>query len=168
MEKIITKIFLALLIVSTLVWIGTMSVRMVTTGYLFKFETAEFKEHLEPSYERMQYHAIAKYAVINLICYPIVFLSAVGYLKTTKRTFKQEGWMLMSALLFFLFVPVEIYCMILDWKIIGLNFWGSWPLEEFRKAFLRRITAFGGAQFLAVLSYFTIIVFIYWKPLRKN
>lgn len=151
-----------------LVWLGTTSSRMVTTENLLKFETAEFKEHLEPSYERMSYHAIAKYAVINLVCYPLVLIFAIGYLRTTHRTFKQNGWMLMSAILFFLFVPVEIYCMVLDWKIIGLDFWGKWPLEEFRKAFLHRITAFGGAQFLAILSYFTIVILLFWQPMKKR
>ena len=74
---------------------------------------------------------------------------------------------MMSAILLYVFVPVELYCYWLDWKIVGLNYWGNWPLEEFRKVLLMRLTALAGLPFIAQMCYYTIPIFIIFKPLQK-
>ena len=74
----------------------------------------------------------------------------------------------MCAILFFIFVPVELWSLKLDWKMIGLNFWGDWPLEEFRKAYLRRLTALSGLPVIANLSYYTMIVIAVWRPFERT
>ncbi len=168
MENFKSKIFLFVLLASALCWLGAGIMKNLQVGELLEFGTIEFKQTLVPESERVSYDAIAKYSIIIIITYPLVIISAIGYLMTTTRSVKRDGWLLMSAILLFMFIPVELYCFWLDWKIIGLNYWGEWPLEEFRKAFVLRLTALAGLPFIAQLCYYTIPVLLLWKPLTKK
>ena len=168
MEKPISKLFLVIFVLSAAVWIYASSMKNYQSGKLLKFGTIEYIQDLNEVVERDSYHSIAKHSVISILSYPMVILTALGYVLTTPRSFKKNGWMLMSAILLFVFIPVEIYCYWLDWKIVGLNYWGNWPLEEFRKALLIRLTALAGLPFIAQLCYYTIPILIIFKPLQKQ
>ena len=156
------------LTLSALCWLGAGIVKNIQIGNLIEFGTIEFKQTLSGDDERIVYKTIAKFSVIAFIAYPLVLISGIGYLRTTQHTIKNDGWLLMSAILLLMFVPVELYCFWLDWKIVGLNYWGDWPLEEFRKAFLTRLTALAGLHFIGQLCYYTIPILVILKPFRKS
>ncbi len=169
MENLKAKFFLIIFIMTALCWLGVGILKNIKTGDLLEFGTIELKQSITSESERAAYDAIAKYSIIIFISYPLTIISAIGYLMTTSRSVKRDGWLLMSAILLLMFIPVELYCFWLDWKIIGLNYWGEWPLEEFRKAFVLRLTALAGLPFIAQLCYYTIPVLVVWKPLvTKN
>ncbi|MEW5797678.1 MAG: hypothetical protein AB1728_01610 [Bacteroidota bacterium] len=162
------KIFLVLFIISTVVWLTLIVLKNIEIGTLIEFGTVQFRADLTMEQERMTYAVLTKYSIVAAISYAFVIVSAAGYLGTMQRSVRNEGWMLMSAILLFIFVPVELYCFWLDWKLIGLQYWGDWPVEEFRKATVNRITALAGLPFIAQLCYFTIPIFIIFKPLKKK
>lgn len=168
MERSITKFFLLLLTVSALVWIAASGYKNYQVGMLLKFGTVEFKEGIDPDAERTVYRVVSENIIVTAVSYPFVLLAAAGYLRTTRRSFKMDGWLMMSAILLFLFIPVELYCFVLDWKIIGLNYWGEWPIEEFRKAVIHRWTALAGLPLVAQFCYYSIPLLILFKPLKRN
>ncbi|MCK9408205.1 MAG: hypothetical protein WCX28_08920 [Bacteriovoracaceae bacterium] len=168
MERSSAKIFLLLFVLSSVTWLYALSMKNITAGKLLKFGTVVFETTLDPAKEREVYRSVAEYSVIVFFSYPIVLITAFGFFKTTNRMFATDGWLLMSAILLFMFVPVELFCFWLDWKIVGLNYWGEWPLEEFRKAALARITALAGVPLIAQLCYFTIPVLVLWKPFSRK
>ncbi|MFZ4619803.1 MAG: hypothetical protein ACOYNS_04530 [Bacteroidota bacterium] len=168
MEKPIAKFFLFLFVLSALVWMYASSMKNYQAGMLFEFGTANFKQEINADVERTIYRTISENALIAFVSYPLTILAAAGFAATTRWKFRIDGWLMMSAILLFGFVPVELYCAWLDWKIVGLNYWGDWPLEEFRKAILMRMTALAGLPFIAQLCYFTIPFFIIFKPLQKQ
>lgn len=162
------KIFAVLLISSAAVWFYAIIMRNIAVGNVFEFGTLQFRADLTDEKERTLYSSIVQYAIIGAASYTVVLLSAIAFSATTAKPVKQRGWLLMSMILFFLFVPVEAYCFWLDWKLIGLQYWGTWPLEEFRKALLNRVTALAGLPFIAQLCYFTIPLLIIFKPLKNR
>ncbi len=168
MEKSVTKISLALFIIGAIVWLGAVPVRAAIGNELLEFGTINFKQNLSPEIERELYRLLSYTTLLTMSGYVVALASAVIFVKTTTLSYKQHGWLLMCAILFFMFVPVELFTLTLDWKIIGLNFWGSWELVEFRKAFIARFTALAGVPLIALLSYFTIIVVAAWQPLKKK
>ncbi len=168
MEKITAKFFLFIFIISATVWMYASSMKHYQAGMLFEFGTAQFKDQINADAERTIYRTFAENAVVVFFSYPLTIIAAAGFVATTRRKFRTDGWMMMSAILLFGFIPVELYCFWLDWKIVGLNYWGNWPLEEFRKAILLRMTALAGLPFIAQLCYYTIPIFIIFKPLRKT
>lgn len=168
MERTPAKIFLILFIISCAVWLYGSFMKNYYAGELLTFGTIEFETALVPAGERLIYHAWSEQSILSAAAYPVMLLTALGYLRFTFRTFRSDGWLLLSAILLFAFIPVELYCFWLDWKIIGLNYWGEWPLEEFRKAFLSRVTALAGLPLIAQLCYFTIPVISIVQPLKMK
>ncbi len=168
MEKPLTRIFLFFFCLSVVVWGWNTVMVNVATGTLLEFGTLTFVENLDPGQERSAYAEIAKHSLYSFAAYPIAVISAIGFLKTTRRSLKNDGWLMMSAVLFLIFIPVESYCLWLDWKIVGLQYWGEWPMEEFRKAFIARVTALAGLPFIAQICYLTIPFIIIFKPLQRQ
>jgi hypothetical protein len=157
MEKPAAKFFLIIFMLSAVVWLYASSMKHYESGIMLKFGTVEFKEQMDPAGERAAYRSIAQNSLVTFISYPFVLLAGLGFIMTTRRSLKREGWLMMSAILLYVFVPVELYCYWLDWKIVGLNYWGNWPLEEFRKVLLMRLTALAGSSDLSadVLLYYS-------------
>lgn len=168
MEKSSAKFFLFLFAVSFLMYIGLSAARNMQIGMLLEFGTIQFRSSISPEAERNTYQSIAALAVYCFAVYPVMIISAYGFVRTTNRVMKEDGWLLMSAILLFVFIPVELYSFWLDWKLVGLNYWGTWPMEEFRKALLARLSALGGLPFVAQLCYYSIPFFIIFKPLQKK
>lgn len=168
MERFSAKIFLILFIITALLWQYSVVMKNYIAGTMLEFGTVTFREDLQQNQEEENYRAMAEHSVIVFAAYPLALVFWTGYLKSTVQSTKREGWLMMSAILLFIFIPVELYCFWLDWKIVGLSYWGDWPVEEFRKAFLNRMTALAGLPFVAQLCYFTIPIFAIFKPLSKN
>jgi hypothetical protein len=168
MERTPAKIFLTMFILSSVLWLYASSMKNYYSGELLEFGTIRFVASLDPATERSVYHSLSEHSIFAAAVYPVMLLTALGYLRFTVRSFKSDGWLLMSAILLFFFIPVELYCFWLDWKLIGLNYWGEWPLEEFRKTFLHRVTALAGLPLIAQLCYFTIPVISIVQPLKRE
>jgi len=150
----------------TVCWLGGINVRAMIGFALLQFGTLEFKPNIHPTIERTIFSLVAQTSLIVNISYVLVVISAVVYLRTTRFVLKKEGWLMISAILFFVFVPVEIYTMVLDVRMWLLDMAGSNDLVEFRKLFIHRLAALSGVPMIALLSYYTIIGLAIVRPLR--
>jgi hypothetical protein len=167
MQKQSSKVSLFVLIVSAVVWLGAVNVRAVIGNELLNFGTLDFKERLDAELEREVFRLISLTSLIVIGGYLATFTSAVVFVRTTTLRFKQNGWLMMSAILFFMFSPVEFYTLVLDWKMIALDFFSNSTLTEFRILFIHRLAALAGVPMIALLSYYTIVGLAIWQPLKK-
>lgn len=161
------KSSLFLIAAGTVCWLGGINVRAMIGFALLQFGTLEFKSNIHPTIERTIFSLVAQSSIIVNIAYVVVLGAAIVYLRTSRLEFRKEGWLMISALLFFLFVPVEIYTMVLDVRMWLLDMSGSNDLVEFRKLFIHRLAALSGVPMIALLSYYTIIVLAVFRPLRR-
>lgn len=168
METPKSKIAGWLFVCTATVWLAGTTVQNIAAGKLLVFGTVELVQNLPEQTERSVYETIAQTAVVRMLSYPLVILSAFLFVRWTKKSFAGNGWLLMSTILLFIFIPVEGFCLWREWKIIGLLYWGSWPVEEFRKAFIVRVTALGGLPMIASLCYYTIVGLIVVQPMKKK
>ena len=158
---------LFLLSVCAIIWLGAVNVRALIGNELLIFGTLQFKTILDAELEREVFRLINLSSVIVIGGYLGTFAGAVTYMRTTRLPFKQNGWLMMSAILFFIFSPVEFYTLYLDCKMIALDFFSSPSLTEFRVLFIHRLAALAGVPMIALLSYYTIIGLIIWRPLKR-
>jgi hypothetical protein len=168
MQKQSSKVSLFVLIVSAIVWLGAVNVRAVIGNELLNFGTLDFKEHVDAGLEREVFRLISLTSLIVIGGYLLTFTSAVIFVTTTTLRFKNNGWLMMSAILFFMFSPVEFYTLFLDWKMIALDFFANPTLTDFRILFIHRLAALAGVPMIALLSYYTIVGLAIWQPLKKK
>jgi hypothetical protein len=163
----VEKAALFILIVAAMTWLGGVTVRWVLSGRLLVPGTLEFKGDLVPAVEREIFRMINYTSILTLIGYVVVFLCGVVYLSSTHLKFRENGWLMMAALLFYLFVPVEIYTSYLDGRMISMELWGTPEPTLFRELFIKRVAALKGLPFIALLSYYTVIGLAIWQPLKR-
>jgi len=168
METKISKISSVILIIAAIVWLGGLNIRAMVGFDMLQMGTLDFKPNIHPYVERTVFSLIALSSIVIDIAYSVVWLAGILWLKTTKLSMRKNGWLMMSAILFYMFTPVEVYTIILDLKMWYLDFLGSNDLVEFRKLFIHRLGALSGVPMIAILSYYTIIVLAIFRPLQYN
>ncbi len=167
MRNQIARVSLFALIVSSIIWLGAVNVRAAIGNELLNFGTLQFKTNLDAELEREVFRLISLSSVFVISGYLGTFASAILFLRTRALPFKQNGWLMMSAILFFIFSPVEFYTLYLDLKMISLDFFSNPSLTDFRILFIRRLAALAGVPMIALLSYYTIIGLVVWQPMKK-
>ncbi|MEK7263512.1 MAG: hypothetical protein AAB071_03260 [Bacteroidota bacterium] len=167
MESKITKIAAYTFALGLILWLGGVFLRAVISNELLQAGTLEFKPNINPNAERIIYSLIANASSVVLTGYILTWISGVVFLITTSFSPKEHGWLLMSAVFLYFLTPVEVYTIILDVKMMLLNFYGSNDLVEYRKLLIHRLGALSGVPFIAILCYLTMLGCIIFQPLRK-
>lgn len=162
------RVALFVLIVSATLWLGGAYVRAIIGNDLLKFGTLEFVEYISPDAEQEIFRLLSFVSISIIASYVITLISSTVFLVTSPFKLKHHGWLMMSAILFYLFVPAEIFTMYLDGKMIYNEFFTTADNEVFRELFLARLGALAGTPFIATLCYFTIIGLAVFQPLRKH
>jgi hypothetical protein len=167
-ESISSKISLTVVVLAGVLCLGGSTIRLLIGDTLVYTGTTEFIPTLDPHAERQIYALLAVVSVVVNISYCIVFLGAIFYLKTTRLKLKSNGWLMMCAILFFLFSPAEMYTMVLDWNFIRIEYAGQTDIPQLRELFIKRIAALRGVPVIALLTYYTIVILAVWQPLKKS
>jgi hypothetical protein len=162
------RIALFVFVLSGVYWLGGMHVRAMIGNDMLKVGTLEFNEYLAPDAEREIYRLLSLISLVIIVAYAISLVSSVVFLTTSPFKMKEHGWLLMSAILFYLFVPVEIFTMYLDGKMIYREFFTTAENAVFRELFVARVAALAGTPLIAMLCYYTIIGLAIFQPFKKK
>jgi|SRR4030095_3873079 len=162
------KIALTLLLISAVFWLGAINIRALIGNELLNYDQFDFRTSIPPDRENTLFQLVANSSIVIASSYTIVLLSAILFISTTNLKLKENGWLLMSAILFFVFSPAEIYTCYLDIKFV-LLFYSSPPNHDgLLKLFGERLGALSGMPVIAVFCYYTIIPIAVFRPLRKK
>jgi hypothetical protein len=159
---------LTVLLISAALWLGGQAARMAVWSELLQPGTIEVNQDLAPEAERMLYAVLSKISLLLIGSYAVLFLSSIAVLARSPWKLKQNGWLMMCAILYYVFVPVEIFTFILDGKMAYLEFFTAVDLRALREVFLARIGALAGAPMVGLLCYATIVAVAVFQPLKKK
>jgi len=162
------KASLFILIVAAIFWLGAINVRFFIGNQLLNYDEFNFRTSIPPDEENQIFKMISDASVLIMIFYPIVLISAIVFIKNCKINMRENPWLLMSAMLFFVFVPVELYTSYIDLKFILLFNQKPANHDQLLKYFGERIGFLRGVPWIAVMSYYTIIWLAVFKPLKKT
>lgn len=161
------RVALFLLVVAAITWLGATNIRAIISLVLLKPGTLEFEALFAPEAEREVFRLISITSIIIIFSYALALISSIVFLATTPLKMKEHGWLMMSAILFYLFVPVECFTMYLEGKMIYLEFFTTAENEVFRELLVARIGALAGAPFIAQLCYYTILALAIFQPFKR-
>jgi hypothetical protein len=132
--------------------------------WLLEFGTLEFRPNIHPLVERTVFSLLAQSSLLVHGAYGLLLISSVVYIVRLRGALRQRPWIVFAAILFFLFVPVEIYSMVLDLQMWRLDASGSNDLVEYRKLFIHRLGALSGVPMIALLCYYTAAAALVFRP----
>lgn len=158
---------LFMLIVASVFWLGAVNIRAIIGNDMLKPGTLEFEEYLDPEAEREIFRLISFASVLIMISYAAVAVSGTVFLVTSPYRLREHGWLMMSAILFYVFAPVEIFTMVLDGRMAYMEFFTTAGNDVFRELFRARVSALAGVPLIALLSYYTIIGLAVFRPFTR-
>ncbi len=168
MATTIKKLILSSIVISAICWLGGINIRAMIGFDLLQAGTIDFKPNIHPFVERAVFSLIAQSSMVIDVAYVVLWVAGIIFLRMTSLRFRENGWLLMCAILFYIFTPVEVYTMVLDYRMWRLDALGSNDLVEFRKIFIHHLGALAGVPMIALLSYYTAIVLVIFQPMRKS
>jgi hypothetical protein len=162
------RLALCVIVTGAILWLGATAVRAVVANDLLIPGTMQFDDRTPPVAERQLYRVLAESAILMISGYVLVLVGSVVFLLTSPFLLREHGWLLMSALLLYLFVPVEAYVMSLDVRMVIMVFFSDAGTPAVRELFLARVGALAGVPFVALFCYCTIIALAIFQPFRRN
>ena len=167
-SSIVWRGALIVIAVGALLWLGGGHARALLANDLLVPGTLTMDQTVTPAVERHVYHQLAVQAIVMIPGYLLVLAGSIVFLAGSPFQLKEHGWLMMSSILLFIFVPVEVFTMVLDVRMVLLEFFGNGDLTAFRELFLARANALAGTPLIAQLCYYTIIVLATVQPFRKQ
>jgi len=162
------RLALTLLILAAIFWLGAINIRALIGNELLNYDQFNFKTSIPPDRENTIFQMMSNASLVIIISYAIVLICAIWFMKSTKLKIKQNGWLLMCAILFFMFSPVEIYTYYLDVKFMLLFQTHPVNHDELLRLFGKRLGALSGVPVIALLCYYAIIPILVYRPLTKK
>lgn len=167
LNRTTTKIYLFILILSSIFWLGGTIYRAIIAYTLFEPFSLVIKSEISYDILRQTLKLIGNVNVYILISYPIVLISYFGFLKLSKVKLKREGWLFMISMILVLFFPLEVYLTILDLNFTLMVLFSSFDTNLALSKLIQRIAALGGLPAIGSLCYFTSIWIAIFQPLKK-
>ena len=162
------KLALYIFAIAFMIWLGGSNIRALIGFDLLQTGTLDFKPNIHPFVERAVFGLIVQTSFVVDIAYCIAWLAGVVFLMRTRLTFKENAWLVMAAILFYLFTPAEVYTIVLDARMMYLDYRGSEDLVEYRKLFIHRLGALNGVPLIGLMCYYTMIGVLVFQPLKKR
>jgi hypothetical protein len=155
LKKIHTKIYLFLLILASLFWLGGSIYRAIIAYTLFEPFSLIVKSQITYDILRQTLKLIGNINVYVLISYPIVLLTFVLFVRSTRVSLKKEGWLFMITMILVLFFPIEIYLSYRDINFTLMVLFSNFDTNLALSLLIQRISALGGLPAIGSLCYFT-------------
>lgn len=162
------KISLFILVIASFFWLGGINVRFFIGNQLLNYDEFNFRTSIPPDEENQIFKMISDASMMIMISYIVVLAAAIVFSRSCKINLRENPWLLMCFLLFFAFVPVELYTSYIDLKFVLLFDKRPANHDRLLELFGERIGFLRGVPWIAVMSYYTIIWLAVFKPLKKT
>jgi hypothetical protein len=162
------KLALCFLAIAAIFWLGGINIRAVISNELLVYDQFQFRTSIPPDRENTLFQLMSNASLVIIISYAVVLISAVWFVMSNQLKIKENGWLLMCYMLFFMFVPVEIYTYIIDIRFMVLFQTNPPNHDELLRLFGQRLGALSGVPVIALLAYYTIIPIAIFRPLSKS
>ncbi len=169
----IHKSFLLIAVLGAIIWLGGSVLRAAIAFDLMIPGTLDFSPGVDAAAIRQSIRLFAMTGFYTMSGYIAAFLGFSVVFAALRRHWKRRGWLVAAAFLFYLYAPVEVWQMYFDGKLLQLTTDAalSFSLSDAQDLLLRRLTLqenLQGLSLLAILAYFTSVLFLVFRPLEKG
>ncbi len=162
----ISKTFLFLFCVSGTIWLGSYITRLSLFYQLFQPDELILKKFATDQNLPGIFQTLIAAISINFIFYSVMIVTFVVFLITSKLNLKLNGWLFISLILVFVTLPLELYLMLIDYKIVIRVYFGTFDQKEILNLVIKRFTVLSSFPIVEILSYITIIYLFLFQPLK--
>jgi hypothetical protein len=114
--------------------------------------------------ERFGYMLMSRGSMLLIVAYVTVFVSGITLWIFGPHTLRRERWFRVALLLFYIWVPVDMYTIILDIRFAVLFNPQARLTEEMKGLFMSRQRTLGPIPLLILLGYLIAIGLVAFQP----
>lgn len=120
------------------------------------------------SMEQFGYTLMSRGSIILIAAYFLIFISGLIFWQTGPFKLKKDRWFLICFLLFYIWLPVDIYTFFLDIKFAILFDPQMAITQDLKNLFLIRQTALGPIPPIMLMGYLAAVGLAIFKPKLKT
>lgn len=166
--KTSSRILLFFTILSGSLWMGAYFTRLMTSYQIFEGTTFALRSYLNNVNLPAVLQAFEPAILATFILYIIFVVFFILFITTSKISLKKNGWFFIIIVLIGITMPMEIYLLTIDYKlIIALNTPGFNP-NDVLDLIISRFRIFSSFPVIEMFCYFSVIYFLIFKPLTKK
>ena len=118
--------------------------------------------------ERFGMAVMSRVSQLLIVAYFMVFVSGVVLWLSSPTALKKKGWFRAALLLFYIWLPVDIYTIVLDIRFARLFDLNKPLTEELKALHFGRWQTLGILPLLALLGYLVAIALVVFRPQFKK
>ncbi len=169
---------LFIMIVGGILYLGGSAARAIIGNDLVEIGTLKFRRDIPFDAEKEIYNLLAQTSLLIVFGYFLALVGFITFLFKSRIRMKTHPNIMMAVILFAMFIPVEFYTSYLDLKFFVSFvdfqlqlFLGADPgplRNEMRRLFVERVSGLGGLSVIAILSYYSAIGAIVFRPIKRK
>jgi hypothetical protein len=172
------RVALFIMIVGGILYLGGSAARAIIGNDLVEIGTLKFRRDIPFDAEKEIYNLLAQTSLLIVFGYFLALVGFITFLFKSRIRMKTHPNIMMAVILFAMFIPVEFYTSYLDLKFFVSFvdfqlqlFLGADPgplRNEMRRLFVERVSGLGGLSVIAILSYYSAIGAIVFRPIKRK
>jgi hypothetical protein len=172
------RVALFIMIVGGILYLGGSAARAIIGNDLVEIGTLKFRRDIPFDAEKEIYNLLAQTSLLIVFGYFLALVGFITFLFKSRIRMKTHPNIMMAVILFAMFIPVEFYTSYLDLKFFVSFvdfqlqlFLGADPgplRNEMRRLFVERVSGLGGLSVIAILSYYSAIGAIIFRPIKRR
>lgn len=167
------KSFVSLFFIGIIIWIGGSITRSAIAYDIFELgkQTIVLRPWVDEKIALITVRNFAVGSIYTIAGFLLSFISFLFLFPKIKSSFKREGWLLISTILYAIAVASEIFLSYYDFRLNLYVFFSSkvnYFSSEIQLFFYDRLRKFSFLIIYNWLAIITIIFFFIFKPLRRN
>ncbi len=172
------RVALFIMVVGGIFYLGGSAARAIIGNDLVEIGTLKFRQDIPFDAEKEIYNLLARTSLLIVFGYLMTLVGLITFVYKSRIKMKSHPNIMMAIILFALFIPVEFYTSYLDLRFFASFvdfqlqlFLGADPgplRDEMRKLFVERVSGLGGLSVIALLSYYSAIGALVFRPIKQK
>jgi len=159
-----SSVFGYLALTSGSIWFGAYVSRLLTTYQMFQETEYTLKDYISNANLSAIFQTTFPLVNLTFYSYIVMTISFTLFLILSRLKLKENGWMLIIALIIYLTLPLESLLLMTDYKLIVLFLNEQFGSEQILKLVIERLSNLSSFPIILILSYLTIPYFLVFKP----
>lgn len=172
------RVALFIMVLGGVFYLGGSASRGIIGNDLVEIGTLKFRLDIPFDAEKEIYNLLARTSLLIVFGYLLALIGFVTFLFKARLRMKDHPNVFVAVILFAMFIPIEFYTSYLDLRFFFSYvdfqlqlFLGADPgplRDEMRKLFVERVSGLGGLSAIAILSYYSALAVLVFRPIRAN
>ena len=166
MKKIskLSSVFGYLALTSGSIWFGTYIARLLTTYQMFEETEFVLKNYITDTNLSAIFQTTFPLVNATFYSYIVMIFTFSCFLFLSRLKLKENGWLLIVALIIYLTLPLESVLLMIDYKLIVLFLNDQFSSELILQLTIERMSKLNSFPIILILSYLTVPFFLVFKP----